>query len=79
MSGDFLAGRRTHSDLRNSLTEADIKLVEKLQPGVLLIENVRGFTLPLNFAYSEKKLAHQENGGATSPGTRESGVFPVPP
>jgi len=41
-----MAGRRTHSDPRNSLIEDYIKLVEKLQPRILLIENVRGFTLP---------------------------------
>ena len=44
--GFSMAGRRTHSDPRNSLTEEYIKLVEKLQPRMLLIENVRGFTLP---------------------------------
>ncbi|TXT27261.1 MAG: DNA (cytosine-5-)-methyltransferase [Gallionellaceae bacterium] len=41
-----MAGRRTHSDPRNSLIEDYIKLVDKLQPRMLLIENVRGFTLP---------------------------------
>lgn len=44
--GFSMAGRRTHSDPRNSLTEDYIKLVQKLQPRILLIENVRGFTLP---------------------------------
>lgn len=44
--GFSMAGRRTHSDPRNSLTEEYIKLVKKLQPRMLLIENVRGFTLP---------------------------------
>ena len=44
--GFSMAGRRTHSDPRNSLTKDYIKLVEKLQPRILLIENVRGFTLP---------------------------------
>lgn len=44
--GFSMAGRRTHSDPRNSLTEDYIKLVEQLQPRILLIENVRGFTLP---------------------------------
>lgn len=44
--GFSMAGRRTHSDPRNSLTEDYIKLVEKLQPRILLIENVKGFTLP---------------------------------
>jgi len=44
--GFSMAGRRTHSDPRNSLTEEYIKLVEELLPRMLLIENVRGFTLP---------------------------------
>jgi len=44
--GFSMAGRRTHSDPRNLLTEDYINLVEKLQPRMLLIENVRGFTLP---------------------------------
>jgi DNA (cytosine-5)-methyltransferase 1 len=44
--GFSMAGRRTHSDPRNSLTEDYIKLVEKMEPRMLLIENVRGFTLP---------------------------------
>jgi DNA (cytosine-5)-methyltransferase 1 len=44
--GFSMAGRRTHSDPRNSLTEEYIKLVKILQPRMLLIENVRGFTLP---------------------------------
>ncbi|MCL4491327.1 MAG: DNA (cytosine-5-)-methyltransferase, partial [Nitrospirae bacterium] len=44
--GFSMAGRRTHSDPRNSLTEEYIKIVQELQPRILLIENVRGFTLP---------------------------------
>lgn len=44
--GFSMAGRRTNADPRNSLTEDYIKLVEKIQPRILLIENVRGFTLP---------------------------------
>lgn len=44
--GFSLAGRRTHSDPRNSLTEDYISIVQKLKPRFLLIENVRGFTLP---------------------------------
>lgn len=44
--GFSLAGRRTHSDPRNSLTEDYIRIVQMLKPRFLLIENVRGFTLP---------------------------------
>jgi len=46
--GFSMAGRRSPSDPRNSLTEDYIALVEKMQPRILLIENVRGFTLPFN-------------------------------
>lgn len=44
--GFSMAGRRAQSDPRNSLTEDYIKLVAELEPRILLIENVRGFTLP---------------------------------
>ncbi|NOK59234.1 MAG: DNA (cytosine-5-)-methyltransferase [Chloroflexi bacterium AL-W] len=44
--GFSMAGRRTHADPRNTLTEEYIKIVQKLEPRFLLIENVQGFTLP---------------------------------
>lgn len=44
--GFSLAGRRTQSDPRNALTDDYIKMVELLEPRFLLIENVKGFTLP---------------------------------
>ncbi len=44
--GFSLAGRRTHSDPRNALTEDYIELVSQLNPRFIVIENVRGFTLP---------------------------------
>jgi len=44
--GFSMAGRRTHSDPRNSLTEEYIHIVRELLPRALLIENVKGFTLP---------------------------------
>lgn len=44
--GFSLAGRRTQSDPRNALTDDYIELVRLLQPRFLLIENVRGFTMP---------------------------------
>lgn len=70
--GFSMAGRRTHSDPRNSLTEDYIKLVEKLQPRILFIENVRGFTLPFkkhgngdskDIPYSTKVIERLENIG----------------
>lgn len=39
------AGRRMADDPRNSMVERYLELVEVLQPTVLLLENVRGFTL----------------------------------
>lgn len=44
--GFSLAGRRNQSDPRNRLTEEYIRLVSIARPRILLIENVRGFTLP---------------------------------
>lgn len=52
--GFSLAGRRTHSDPRNALTEDYIEIVQKLEPRFLLIENVRGFTLPFKKNGDEK-------------------------
>lgn len=43
--GFSLAGERTHTDPRNLLTEEYIKIVGLLEPRILLIENVQGFTL----------------------------------
>lgn len=37
-------GRRDPSDPRNSLVEAYLKLVERLEPRLVVLENVRGFT-----------------------------------
>lgn len=42
------AGRRRHDDPRNQLFEAYLKLVKTLNPKVVLIENVRGFTIDFN-------------------------------
>lgn len=39
------AGRRMADDPRNSMVERYLELVEVLQPTILLLENVRGFTL----------------------------------
>jgi len=42
--GFSLAGRRAHADPRNTLTKEYIRIVQKLEPRLLLIENVQGFT-----------------------------------
>lgn len=44
--GFSLAGRRIHTDPRNRLTEDYLAIVRIVQPKLLLIENVLGFTLP---------------------------------
>lgn len=43
--GFSLAGERIHNDPRNLLTETYINIVRLLEPRILLIENVQGFTL----------------------------------
>jgi DNA (cytosine-5)-methyltransferase 1 len=72
--GFSMAGRRSHSDPRNLLTEEYINLVEALQPRILLIENVRGFTVPFKkqgngnitgIPYSTKVTERLENIGYT--------------
>lgn len=78
--GFSMAGRRTHSDPRNSLTDDYIKLVEKLKPRILLIENVRGFTLPFkkhgngddrDVPYSTKVIERLEKIGYKVPYLRQ--------
>ena len=44
--GFSLAGRRKKSDKRNSLVDSYIKMVEIIQPSFILLENVKGFTVP---------------------------------
>ena len=41
-----LAGRRRNSDKRNKLVHSYIKMVDAIQPKCLLLENVKGFTIP---------------------------------
>lgn len=41
--GFSLAGQRNHKDPRNRLTDEYIKIVEHIQPRLVLLENVRGF------------------------------------
>ncbi|AWH16219.1 DNA (cytosine-5-)-methyltransferase [Stenotrophomonas sp. ZAC14D2_NAIMI4_7] len=59
--GFSLAGRRNQSDPRNRLTEEYIRLVNITKPRILLIENVRGFTLPFKKnGGDEKESAYSE-------------------
>lgn len=49
--GFSMAGRRQHDDPRNQLFSQYLRLVEVVKPKVVLIENVRGFTM--DFAVGE--------------------------
>ena len=44
--GFSLAGRRRHGDRRNRLVHSYIAMVDAIQPKCLLLENVKGFTIP---------------------------------
>ena len=57
------AGRRRGDDPRNSMIDHYIELVNLLQPRVLLLENVRGFTLDFKVR-SNKTGRIQENAAA---------------
>ena len=46
--GFSTAGRRKHDDPRNQLFSSYLNLVDIIKPKVVLIENVRGFTLDFN-------------------------------
>jgi len=49
--GFSMAGRRQHDDPRNQLFSQYLRLVEIIKPKIVLIENVRGFTM--DFAVGE--------------------------
>jgi DNA (cytosine-5)-methyltransferase 1 len=53
--GFSTAGRREHDDPRNRLFGSYLKLVESLRPKIVLIENVRGFTM--DFEQASKNYA----------------------
>ena len=52
--GFSLAGRRRNSDKRNKLVHSYIKMVDAIQPKCLLLENVKGFTIPFKVNGEEK-------------------------
>lgn len=60
--GFSTAGRRMADDPRNSLVEDYLDLVDVVEPHLLIIENVRGFTV--DFAVSEKNSERRENAAA---------------
>lgn len=55
--GFSLAGRRKKSDKRNSLVDSYIKMVEIIQPSFILLENVKGFTVPFVTNGKEKQYS----------------------
>ena len=52
--GFSLAGRRRNSDKRNKLVLSYIKMVDAIRPKCLLLENVKGFTIPFKVNGEEK-------------------------
>ena len=52
--GFSLAGRRRNSDRRNQLVHSYINMVDAIQPKCLLLENVKGFTIPFKVNGEEK-------------------------
>lgn len=55
--GFSLAGRRCQSDKRNQLVHSYIAMVDALQPKCLLLENVRGFTIPFKVRGKEREYS----------------------
>jgi DNA (cytosine-5)-methyltransferase 1 len=53
------AGRRKHDDPRNKLFTSYLRIVDILQPKVVLIENVRGFTQDFNVDSGVKNYSHR--------------------
>ena len=53
------AGRRKYDDPRNRLFESYLQTVDILQPKVVLIENVRGFTINFDAQAGRKNYAHE--------------------
>ena len=60
--GFSMAGRRIHSDPRNSLMREYLRLVKTIQPRFILVENVQGFDLPFlkNGGGKEKQRAYSK-------------------
>jgi DNA (cytosine-5)-methyltransferase 1 len=52
------AGRRNKDDPRNQLFEAYLEAIEFLQPGIVLVENVRGITLDFNDAQNSGDIVN---------------------
>ena len=52
--GFSFAGRRRNSDKRNKLVHSYIRMVDAIQPKCLLLENVKGFTIPFKVKGEEK-------------------------
>lgn len=55
--GFSLAGRRRHGDKRNSLVHSYIDMVDAIQPKCLLLENVKGFTIPFKVKGEERQYS----------------------
>ena len=55
--GFSLAGRRRHGDRRNRLVHSYIAMVDAIQPKCLLLENVKGFTIPFRVNGADRRYS----------------------
>ena len=55
--GFSLAGRRRHGDRRNRLVHSYIDMVDAIQPKCLLLENVKGFTIPFRVNGADRRYS----------------------
>lgn len=55
--GFSLAGRRKNGDRRNRLVHSYIDMVDAVQPKCLLLENVKGFTIPFRVNGEERRYS----------------------
>lgn len=58
--GFSMAGERRAADGRNKLVHSYLKFVEIVQPGVIMFENVYGFTLKYSNSKNHKKIAYSD-------------------
>ena len=55
--GFSLAGRRRHGDRRNRLVHSYVAMVDAIRPRCLLLENVKGFTIPFHVRHEHRQYS----------------------
>lgn len=55
--GFSLAGRRRHGDRRNKLVHSYIAMVDAIRPRCLMLENVKGFSIPFSVRHERKQYS----------------------